>query len=84
MLHQNLKKILYIAELINENEEIDKKAKQKQLEVMLRKNIFFQHITSFDQMEKEKEEQARSVIRYQSFYTGTTGLIPILDFASHY
>ena len=58
MLHQNLKKILYIAELINENEEIDKKAKQKKLEVMLRKNIFFQHITSFDQMEKEKEEQA--------------------------
>ena len=35
-------------------------------------------------MEKEKEEQARSVIRYQTFYTGATGLIPILDIASHF
>ena len=79
-----LKNILEMAELINEDEEIDKKIKEKQLEAMLKKNIFFQHVTSLDQMEKEKEEQARSVIRYQTFYAGASGLVPILDIASHY
>ena len=79
-----LKKILEFAEVLNENKELDKKDKEKQLEIMLKKNLFFHNFTSLDEREKNMEKKARSVIRYQTFYAGTTGFFPIVDIASHY
>ena len=51
---------------------------------MLKKNLFFHNFTSLDEREKNMEKKARSVIRYQTFYAGTTGFFPIVDIASHY
>ena len=54
------------------------------LEIMIKKNIFFQNFTSLEDREKDMENRARTVIKYQTFYAGITGLIPIVDIASHY
>ena len=79
-----LKKVLEFTEDLNESEELNKKEKEKMLEIMIKKNIFFKNFTSLEDREKDMENRARTVIKYQTFYAGTTGLIPIVDIASHY
>ena len=57
---------------------------EKHLKAILKDNIFFQNIQSFDDLEEKYEKAARSVIRWQTFKAGTTGTIPIIDISSHY
>ena len=80
----NLKKILDFTEQTKDSKSIDIKTKEKQIEEMLKESIFFQYMNSFEKIEKKAEERARSIINYQTFYAGLTGLVPIADIASHY
>lgn len=81
---KELEKIREWANDVTENKDISNKNKEDLIKMKLKKNIFFENFISFEDKEKEKEEKARSVIRYQTFYAGVTGLFPIVDIAGNY
>ncbi len=81
---KELKNIINIAKQIKNNDLINNQALENQIETMLKGNLFFCNMINLDEIEKKKEEKARSIIRYQTFYASTTGLFPIVDIASHY
>ena len=81
---KELKNVINIAKQIKNNKLINNQALENQIETMLKGNLFFCNMVNLDEIEKNKEKKARSIIRYQTFYASTTGLFPIIDIASHY
>ncbi len=81
---KELNDIINFTKQIKDNDLINRQALENQVEKMLKDNLFFHNMINLDEIEKNKEKKARSIIRYQTFYASTTGLFPIIDIASHY